>query len=189
VDSGDRFWRSMTKVPLDSVDVEPRVPELLQQSLFFTPEPSVERVIFLATPHRGSYVAGGRLGQFGSWLIRLPLRLTKRTVAALTRSEEAQVVRVVNRMPTAIEEMSPTDRFIATLATIPIVPGVRVNSIVAVKGDGPYQDGDDGVVHYRSAHLEGVESELVVRSEHSVQGNPEAIEEIRRILLEDAGIR
>jgi hypothetical protein len=37
----------------------------------------------------------GRLGQFGSWLIRLPLRLTKRTVAALTRSEEAQVVRVI----------------------------------------------------------------------------------------------
>jgi hypothetical protein len=34
-----------------------------------------------------------------------------------------------------------------------------------------------------------VESEPVVRSEHSVQSNPEAIEEIRRILLEHAGIR
>jgi hypothetical protein len=57
---------------------------------------------------------------------------------------------------------------------------VRVNSIVAVKGEGPDQDGDDGVVRYRSAHLEGVESELVVQSAHSVQGSPEAIEEIRR---------
>ena len=28
-----------------------------------------------------------------------------------------------------------------------------------------------------------------VRSEHSVQGNPVALEEIRRILLERAGIR
>jgi hypothetical protein len=34
-----------------------------------------------------------------------------------------------------------------------------------------------------------VESELVVRSEHSVQSNPEAIEEIRRILPEHAGTR
>jgi hypothetical protein len=34
-----------------------------------------------------------------------------------------------------------------------------------------------------------VESEPVVRSEHSDQSNPEAIEEIRRILLEHAGIR
>jgi len=39
------------------------------------------------------------------------------------------------------------------------------------------------------AHLDGVESQLVVRSEHSVQGNLEAIEEIRRILLEHAGVR
>jgi hypothetical protein len=58
-----------------------------------------------------------------------------------------------------------------------------------MKGNGPHQDGDDGVVQYRSAYLDGVESQLVVRSEHSVQGNPEAIEEIRRILLEHAGVR
>ena len=34
-----------------------------------------------------------------------------------------------------------------------------------------------------SAHIEGVESEVVVRSPHSVQANPEAIGEVRRILL------
>ena len=45
-------------------------------------------------------------------------------------------------------------------------------------------DGGDGFVSYRSAHLDGVASELIVESGHSVQGNPEAIEEIRRILLE-----
>ena len=58
-----------------------------------------------------------------------------------------------------------------------------------MKSNGPHQGGDDGVVQYRSAHLDGVESQLVVRSEHSVQGNPEAIEEIRRIFLEHAGVR
>jgi hypothetical protein len=82
--------------------------------------------------------------------------------------------------------MSPTDRFIDILAPLPVAPGVRVNSIVAVKGDGPPADGVDGVVRYQSAHLEDVEAELVVRSSHSVQGSPEAIEEIRRILLRHA---
>ena len=92
--------------------------------------------------------------------------------------------------PTSIDDMSPNNPFIETLSTIPVAPGVRVNSIVAVKGEGPpYDDGDDGVVQYRSAHLEGVESELVVHSEHSVQDHPVAIEEIRRILLEHAGAR
>jgi hypothetical protein len=61
----------------------------------------VERVIFLATPHRGSYLAGWRQGQFGSWLMRVTLRLTQRTVAAVTQSEEVQVMRVVDRLPTS----------------------------------------------------------------------------------------
>jgi len=39
-------------------------------------------------------------------------------------------------------------------------------------------------VAYKSAHIDGVESELVVRhSSHSTQSNPRTIDEVRRILL------
>jgi transposase InsO family protein len=69
---------------------------------------------------------------------------------------------------------------------IPVAPGVAAHSIVAVRGPGPPERQSDGVVAYESAHIEGVESELVVRSSHSAQGRPETIEEIRRILLEHA---
>jgi pimeloyl-ACP methyl ester carboxylesterase len=190
VDSGDRFWQSMTKVTpetLDAPDVDPHVREIMRQSLTFTREPFVERVIFVATPHRGSYLAGRRVGQLGSWLMREIRQLNHRTVGSLTHSEEAQVMRMVDTLPTSLDDMSPNNPFIKTLSTIPVAPGVHVNSIVAVKGEGPpYDDGDDGVVQYRSAHLEEAESELVVHSEHSVQGHPVAIEEIRRILLEHA---
>ena len=51
-----------------------------------------------------------------------------------------------------------------------------------VEGSGPVMQGDDGVVKYSSAHIEPVESELVVRSSHSTQGHPATIEEVRRIL-------
>jgi hypothetical protein len=44
------------------------------------------------------------------------------------------------------------------------------------------------VVEYASAHIEPVESELVVKSGHSVQGNPHAIEEVRRILRLHVGL-
>ena len=44
-------------------------------------------------------------------------------------------------------------------------------------------------MRYQSAHIEPVESELVVLgSGHSTQANPETIEEVRRILYEHAGI-
>jgi hypothetical protein len=79
--------------------------------------------------------------------------------------------------------MNPHNSFIRTLAGIPIAPGIHAHSIVAVKGDGPLEGASDGVVAYGSAHLEGVESEKVVRSGHSAQGNAEVIEEVRRILL------
>jgi hypothetical protein len=51
------------------------------------------------------------------------------------------------------------------------------------------EEGDDGVVKYTSAHIDGVESELVVRSDHSVQWAPDAIEEVRRILLLHAEVK
>jgi hypothetical protein len=45
------------------------------------------------------------------------------------------------------------------------------------------EQGNDGVVAYKSAHIDGVESELVVNSGHSAQGNPRTVAEVRRILL------
>jgi hypothetical protein len=55
-----------------------------------------------------------------------------------------------------------------------------------VQGDGKPEDGADGIVMYKSAHIEGVASEKVVRSSHSTQGHPETIQEIKRILMEHA---
>ena len=69
------------------------------------------------------------------------------------------------------------------LSRIPVAPGIPTHSIIAVDGDGPPEDGTDGVVAYRSAHIEGVESELIVRSAHSCQANPNTVAEVRRILL------
>ena len=40
------------------------------------------------------------------------------------------------------------------------------------------------MVKYASAHIDGVESELVVQYSHSAQANPDTINEVRRILLE-----
>ena len=79
--------------------------------------------------------------------------------------------------------------FIHALQEIPVAPSVTVNSIVAVEGDGPVAEGDDGVVKYSSAHIEPVESELVVKSSHSTQGNPHTIEEVRRILRLHVGLK
>jgi hypothetical protein len=88
---------------------------------------------------------------------------------------------------TSIDNMSPGHPFIRALAGIPVSPAVTAHSIIAVDDDEPLVDASDGVVKYLSAHVEGVESELIVKSPHSgMQAKAETIEEMRRIFLEHA---
>jgi hypothetical protein len=87
----------------------------------------------------------------------------------------------------AVYGMTPGSPFIKAFAPIPISPEVKAHSIIPVRGDLPPEGQADGVVKYDSAHIDGVESELVVtHCSHSAQGNPVAIEETRRILIEHA---
>ena len=85
--------------------------------------------------------------------------------------------------------MSPGHPFLRALNDLAIDPGITAHSIIAVLGDGPVTGKTDGVVAYESAHIDGVESEKIVRSGHSTQGHPETIEEVRRILREHIGLR
>ena len=80
--------------------------------------------------------------------------------------------------------VAPGHPFLAALEESSLRPGVSAHSIVAVKGDGSIEAGNDGVVEYTSAHLDWAESELVVRSGHSTLGTPATINEVRRILYE-----
>ena len=87
-------------------------------------------------------------------------------------------------VPTSLEEMEPGSRFVRLLNSMSIHPDVKVHSIVAVDGDGPVEEGNDGVVEYKSAHLREADTEIVVRSPHSCQSHPETVQELRRILTE-----
>ncbi len=187
VDSGNRFWNNVTSVPFDRAELDPETRDLATRTMFFKPLPFVTRVIFIATPHSGSYMAGNPIVKFGNKFLNLPGGLAK-SVVALGKLRETSMLGTPFTIPTALDNMDPSNRFIKALSAIPIAPGVKVNSIIPVKGDGPVEDGNDGVVEYKSAHIEGVESELVVRSGHSTQATPETIEEVRRILYEHAGI-
>jgi pimeloyl-ACP methyl ester carboxylesterase len=188
IDTGTRIWDRVSDKPFNEVKLAPDTRQLLQQSMFFTPLPFVGRVIFIATPHRGALMAGGRLGAIAASLVRLPAGIMTQMAAAATGDEDARLAALLRRPPTAIDNMNPNNPGLKIIASIPVPPTIPAHSIVAVKGTGPVDDGDDGVVAYRSAHIDEVVSQVVVRSGHSCQGNPETIEEVRRILLLHAAV-
>src|SRR5262245_13442378 len=183
IDSGTRFWDDISKTPLDQLTIEPETRELLRRSLFFTPLPFVNRVIFISTHQRGRYKPALRLGSFASWLVELPGDLTQRTLTIMTQNQDQLLTQKMAKLPTSIDNMNPSNPFIKILASIPVAEGVKAHSIIPVLGDGPIQTGSNSIVKYESAHIDGVASELVVRFGHSVQSHPKTIEEVRRILL------
>ena len=141
----------------------------------------VKRVIFIAVPHRGSDFARSFVGRLGSFLIRLPRRMLgtlNNMVKSLLPDEKNP------HYPTGIDNLLPDSAALKNLSKIPFVKHVPYHSIIGNKDDAGVPDGSDGIVTYNSSHLDGAASELVVKSRHSVQQNPLAIQEVRRILLE-----
>jgi len=59
---------------------------------------------------------------------------------------------------------------------------VPYHSVIGLLHQGPKERGSDGVVPYWSSHLSGAQSELIVRSGHSIIDNPDATREVVRIL-------
>lgn len=190
IDTGTWLWDRISSKPFDTVSTSPETRDMLKQSLFFTPLPFVERVVFVATPHHGAMMAAWQwVTSLASKLVTLPLSVVGGLAQVAASTGDEKLATWLQRPPTAIDNMNPNNPALQILAAIPVASRIPAHSIIAVKGDGPKEEGDDGVVAYRSAHTEEAVSELVVRSDHSCQGKPETIEEIRRILLEHAAVQ
>jgi len=186
VQTDNLLWHSLSDRSPDELDLTPETKKLVQQYFFFKPLPFVKRVVFIATPHRGSFLAKGFARKLIRKLVSLPKDIVQFSTDVFSENEgKLKLPRYLQgKLPTSVDGMSSENPVLIALAELPIAPGVTANSIIAVEGDGDYHKGNDGIVEYTSAHIEGVESEFIVRSEHSCQGSPLTIEEVRRILLE-----
>ncbi len=142
-----------------------------RNAIIFEPRTDVARVIFIATPHRGSSVATGRLGALGMNLIDLPEWMVSELASLST--DNGQLV-------TSIHGLSPDSQFLQALDQFR--PEVPLHSIICDRGQDSKLSGSDGVVSYASSHLDFAASELVIPAGHGGFSHPEAIAEIARIL-------
>jgi len=152
---------------------------------FLEPLPCVKRVVFIATPHRGSYLASGLARRLAQRFVSLPGALVSRSTDLSKLVSGSEGGRFLHgRLPTSLDGMSPKNPGLLAMANIPISPGIKAHSIIPVLGTRDYRKGRDGVVSYQSAHLDGVSSEFIVRGPHSCLNLPATIQEVRRILHE-----
>ena len=196
IDSGDEFWKIVSDEPIHTADQaiaklkgnnEDR--NRLVSSLFFRPNQSVRRVVTISTPHHGSEFAN----DYTRWLARKFIKLPSKVVSVGNRLalsnpklfKDTQLLTVSN----AIDSLAPESPIFPVMMRAKRSPGVKYHNIVGVLENPSIITAragrGDGVVDFASAHMEDVESELIVDADHTkIHMTPKAIFEVRRILLE-----
>ena len=186
--SGDRVWKSVFRVPPDQLKGDPRAIRELERILHFRRNPRVARVIFMATPHRGSPMSDSIVGRIGNALTRLPPMEERGFSALLTANPEAMMPGAARFYAggrfSAVRTLSPKATAVISLSELPIE--VPFYSIIGQQHPGTKERGSDGVVPYWSSHLEGAASERIVPGGHGVIDNAEAIDEVIQILHRSA---
>ena len=181
-DSGNELWMKIFGRPPDEVPLSPKTREYFQQELFFRHRPEIGRVIFIASPLRGSNMATGLIGGLATFLIR------ESTVSSQASQEMLNVTSIreeelkPKRRANSVDSLSPKSRFLNAMNTIPMTAGVPYDTIIGDRGRGDSPNSSDGVVPYWSSHMNGAQTEDIVPSNHSAHQNPEAIEDVLRIL-------
>jgi pimeloyl-ACP methyl ester carboxylesterase len=185
VDTGQKLWQAISAKDFETLPIPAQEREALRRCIFLQPLPEVKRLVFISTPHQGSYRNSQFLQSFLRRFMTLPSDVVRGAGALMSVLEPPKGAEEFQwQVPTSLDGMSVGNKTVQALAAIPVVPGVKSHSIIAIRGDGPPEQGDDGVVKYSSAHVSYAESEYIVRSNHSCQSKPPTIEEVRRILFE-----
>ena len=83
---------------------------------------------------------------------------------------------------TGLENLDPNNKMIKILSETPLDKAVGRYSIIGDTSGPGVVDRTDGIVPYESSHLDGVDSEAVLRGDHHVHQEPAAAAEVIQIL-------
>jgi pimeloyl-ACP methyl ester carboxylesterase len=182
-DTGMTLWDAAIRLTYDQLQATPRLRAKLTEYLIFRPVPTVSRLVFIATPHRGSPIANALFGRVIAGLIRVPDQQSADSDEIEKFNGRAVLTPELRGRPlNAIGNLRTDSPILRALARVPIDATVPYHSIIPLIGGRAGLT--DGVVAYNSSHLEGSASELVVAGTHASQQDPEVTRELRRILLE-----
>ena len=192
VDSDDSIWGLLSERPVEELVGDATAISQLHETLFFKANPSVRRVVTMATPFQGSDCASLTNRWLGHQLFRLPSFLTKEYAELVRNNESVFQNSQLLKINTSIDSLSPESPFFEVMSGLKQRSGVKFHNISGVhEADGlagwmgSSDEKSDGVVSLESAQGGNSDSEIIVSAEHStIHRNPGSILEVHRILIE-----
>jgi pimeloyl-ACP methyl ester carboxylesterase len=189
IESGDEFWRILSDEPFEKVQGDEETRQRLAAALFFHPNPSIQRVITIGTPHRGSDYANDYTQWLARTFIRLPSSLIELGNSLLRQNPGVFRDTSLLTTRTSIDSLSPKSPIFPAMLRARRASWVRYHNIIGILEKSNWFSSkamdSDGVVNVESAHMDDVLSEIVVAAHHSnIHSTPRSILEVRRILVE-----
>ncbi|HYF36113.1 MAG TPA: hypothetical protein VD994_12540 [Prosthecobacter sp.] len=181
-DSKDLFWQACFNCEIDKLKLSPENRKRLVSSLQFERQPYVKRLILLAVPHRGSRMADISLFYRLRSLIKLPSESVLLTKEVLTGNADAlapQIRKWGSYAFLSLGTLSPKHPYLEALNAQPIP--IPHHSIIGRIGNKPLEESSDGVVPYRSSHLD-TGTEVVLNHWHALTDEKETVAEVVRRL-------
>ena len=158
--------------------------------------PNFNRAIFISAPHRGTDYADRWFTRAARKVIKLPGAF----LGALADSVDEKNLnpkKILKDIDGGLIQNGPSDlshnsKFTQLTENVMPKKGMIYHSIMGnITNSNDPDIMTDGIVPYRSSHLDGAVSEKIIKGGHSIQETPEAVLELRRILklhLTDHGL-
>ena len=153
--SGDTLWQAAATRPLDTIVTDPATRADLAGAFYFQPSPDVSRVVFIATPHRGSSEATNLVGRISSALVEDPPQWQARHEQLLRDNPGAFRREISEGIPTSVDLLEPDSEILEATTRICFRPDVRLHTILGNWEWANTAEPSDGVVPVASARLYG----------------------------------
>nr|WP_213033014.1 alpha/beta fold hydrolase [Acinetobacter sp. ANC 4648] len=149
--------------------------------------PNFDRAIFISAPHRGTAFADRWFTLAARRVIKLPGAF----LGALADSIDERDLNAKNFLKevghgliqNGPSDLSHNSKFTHLTENVMPKKGMVYHSIMGnITNSNDPNIMTDGIVPYKSSHLDGAASEKIIKGGHSIQETPEAVLELRRIL-------
>ncbi|MDB2687689.1 alpha/beta fold hydrolase [Mariniblastus sp.] len=193
IDSGERFWEIVSDRPISELKGDPEAKAALQEMFYFEANPSIKKLITLATPFKGSDFANRTTQWISQRLITLPTLITSDFGKLALQNADILKDPYFLTRSNSIDSLATTNPMFKVIAESKLPKGLSFHNVVGrLDKTGMFgrqtaegSDVGDGVVALSSGVCPLARSQVYVSAEHTtLHQQPGSILEVRRLLLE-----
>lgn len=187
IDSQDKLWNTVSDRSLDDIQADPETQEKIRQVFFFESDRSIDRIVTIASPFQGSGFANGFTRWITGTLVSIPAATSQLSDLIFRQGKQDPLERILAPR-TSVDSLNKDSAVLNLIGHTSVPEQIIHHNIVGIQKKRWWKfwnKNSDGVVSYESARRTDADSEVRVQASHShVHRSPDAIGEVRRVLLE-----